>query len=728
MHKASQAHEIDRLNATLSLDEDVIKVKGVSPARVSILERLGIYKVRDLLTHYPRRYMDLSKVSTIAGAQIGDSCTITADVYDIVLKRKPHLPIVEITLTDSTGTLIVTVFRQPWLMNKISKGERIAIAGKVEFNYGFKRMTNPIIEPVVSGNAEGKIIPIHPATEKLSAKIIRNLVESALLKIRGIYDPMPSELRIKHELMAREEALKAIHFPKALSEAASARKRLAYEELLLLQLYTMKSTHERNAQFIPIKHVANGDKVKSLDQVIPFKLTSDQRKAIDEIFTVLAKDACADHMLLGDVGCGKTIVAAFAMAAAIDSSTQAMLLAPTEVLATQHDQAIGELFDKIGISHALLTGSTPKDERGQILQNLKDGSLDVLIGTHALLEDDVVAKRVGLFVIDEQQRFGVDQRASFLSKGPGADALYLTATPIPRTLALALFGNLTLSYLSEKPNVGSNRTTKVLPRTLSGEAYDAALHEVEKGRQVYVVCPLIGAKLEKDEKKSKTMDLDSEKFHPDVAIDALEDETKVDLTSAKKKAQTLENTVFSGYNVGLLHGGLPASEKAKIMKDFKEGLIDVLVSTTVIEVGVDVPNATVMIIEDADRFGLSQLHQLRGRIGRGKYDGQAFMISSSKSEDAIKRLSALERSNDGFELAKYDLALRKEGDMLGNRQSGASSLKLVNIFEDAELIEAAHLDALKIMGEDANLATEEHAALAREIRMVFSEDAQTMGA
>ncbi|WP_101722267.1 ATP-dependent DNA helicase RecG [Eggerthella timonensis] len=727
----------DRLAATLALDESVGRVRLVSPTRARALDGLGIRTVRDLATHFPRRYIDLSRKAEVATARIGESCTIEGSVHEIKLKKpKPRLSLVELSLVDATGVLMVTCFRQPWLMDQVKPGMRIAVAGKLEFNYGFKRMTNPYLE-VLEGErmAEGMIIPVHPACEKISAAWMRRLVGNALAAASGMYDPLPLELRAKYRLMSRGAALSCIHFPHTMDEVAEARRRLVYEELLLLELMLMRESRERSDGCEPVVHVVDGPHLAALEAAVPFELTDEQQQAKRDILAALAAPETANHLLLGDVGTGKTVVAAFALAAAADTGAQALLMAPTEVLARQHGKSLGPLFDAAGVTWEVLTGSTPPADREAILARVAGGTTDVLIGTHALLEDDVAPRRLSLVVIDEQQRFGVEQRAKLLAKGEAPDALYLTATPIPRSLALALFGNLTLSYLKHRPHDAARRTTFVHQKADRGHAYDAARAALARGEQVYVVCPLIGqdggerdAKAADGGSGGRRREADEEAYeYAAISIETDDDLAGDDVAAAAKEASYLQTTLFADYRVELLHGRMPSAEKQAVMQRFRDNDTQVLVATTVIEVGVDVPNATVMIVEDADRFGLSQLHQLRGRVGRGEKAAEVHLVSASKSDAALTRLAAMVSTDDGFELASYDLSLRREGDILGNRQHGASGLKLVNVVRDGAVIEAAHADAAAIMAEDPELELPAHRALAREVRIMYAHDHVAQG-
>ena len=719
------------MKATLALDAPVTSVRMVSPKRATALGKMDIATVRDLLSNYPRRYIDMSQVSTISQARIGQGCTMCVQVHEVKLKKpRPRLVLAEVTLVDSTGTLIVTAFRQPWLADQLKPGMLVAVSGTVEFNYGFKRMTNPYIEVLEKTGADfhGMILPVHPSTGAIKAGMMRRLVMNALEETEGVLDPLPLALRAKYRLMSRSSALSCIHFPHAMEEQRQARRRLAYEEILLLELMLMRDGKSRSEGREPVCHVIDGPCVGALEQVLPFQLTGEQQQARDEILARMAHASAANHLLLGDVGTGKTIVSAFALAAAVDSGGQALFMAPTEILALQHAAGLGPLLAQAGVQSAVLTGSTSSEERTDILERLASGELGVLFGTHALIEPDVVCANCTLAVIDEQQRFGVDQRVALLAKGTCPDALYLTATPIPRSLALALFGNLTLSYIKERPRSNAPRATHLHTLADRGRAYDAALAACNRGEQVYVVCPLVGEKRADDEKSDQRSAEDEDVY--EFASIAIEDEFDMmgaNARAAEDEAAFLQAKVFAGFKVGLVHGKLPAAKKQQVMDQFRSGEIDVLVATTVIEVGVDVPNATVMIVEDADRFGLSQLHQLRGRVGRGDLPGEVHLISGTKKETALERLSAMERTEDGFELAAYDLSLRREGDILGNRQSGASLLKLVNIVRDGALIEAAHADAQAILGEDPYLESDQYKALAREARVVYRSANEVVG-
>ncbi|NPD31240.1 ATP-dependent DNA helicase RecG [Eggerthellaceae bacterium zg-1084] len=718
-----------RLDATMAFDAPVSQVRQVSPARAEALRKRGVQTVRDLVCHFPRRYIDLSSVLPAAHARIGDACTVRGTVHEVRLKRpRPRMSLVEVSVVDDSGVLMITCFGQPWLADQLSAGMRVAVAGTVEFSYGFKRMTNPFIE-VIDDEADalgGMIVPVHPATERITTAWMRRLVRNALDHVEGCLDPLPLSLRLRHGLMSRGAALRAIHFPSSMTEAARARRRLAYEELLLLQLELMTRDEGRLVD-AACAHAVDGARARSFVDALPFALTDEQRAACAQIDESMASPRPAHHMLLGDVGTGKTVVAGRSLASVADTGTQGALMAPTELLARQHAASLGPLFDQAGVIWGVLTGSTPADERALLLERVAAGVVDVLIGTHALLEPDVRFRSLTLAVIDEQQRFGVHQRAALVQKGACPDVLLLTATPIPRTLALALYGNMTLSYLRARPAGLQRRETRVLTRQTRGVAYDAARAALARGERVYVVCPLVGAaaaekRAERAGKGPRQGDApdEEERAFPEVAIDSEDDLREVEVASAKREAAFLQQKVFCDHAVELVHGRMAAAAKQEAMERFRTGRTQVLVATTVIEVGVDVPEATVMIVEDADRFGLAQLHQLRGRVGRGGRESWAFLVSSSRSEAALARLAAMEGSDDGFELAAFDLSLRREGDILGNRQHGASVLRLVNVVRDAALIEAAHADARALVDADPQLQGPEARVLAREMRLAFA--------
>lgn len=725
--KAVSGATLDRLHATLSLEAPVETVKAVSAKRAQALHRIGIETVRDLLENYPLRYIDMSQLVTVQQARIGQMCTIQGTIHEIKHKApRPKLTLEEIAVVDATGVIMLTCFNQPWLRNSLHPGMTVSISGTVEFSYGFKRMTNPLIEPHDAGEVvRGKVLPIHPTTSGISRSLMRRFVYNALDMVVGVYDPLPASLRAKYRLYSRYQAWRGVHNPVSMEDAQAARRRLRYEELFFAECELRNRQRARVADCSPFKHVVTGGVVQSFMLALPFELTGDQKQAVEEIYERMAAFAPMNHLLLGDVGSGKTIIAGAAIAAAAHSGYQAYMMGPTEVLVRQYGTALGTLFDTVGISWAVLCGSTPAEERCRLLDAWQDGTLQVLFGTHALLEEDVQAHQCSLVVIDEQQRFGVEQRETLVAKAPGADVLSLTATPIPRSLALATYGGMSLSYLHAAPQQMGGRTTTVCHFSEEGIAYDALREAIAAGQQAYVICPLIGVDLSTSEADAPD---DASEEEPRVEYATIEwnietDTTPVSVTAAKQHAEILQSQVVPNAQVGILHGRMAPAEKDDVMSQFREGQIDVLVSTTVVEVGVDVPNATVMIIEDADRFGLAQLHQLRGRVGRGTLPGKVFLVSRSKAPQALERLGLLEQVSDGFALSEQDLSMRREGDILGDRQHGKSRLKLVNVMRDAKVIEAAYADACAYCDEGA-FSAEEREIIKREAGLIDKRKAE----
>lgn len=721
--KADQGNVLDRLRSSLAFEDPVTTVSQVSAARASILSSAyGVERVRDLLSLYPIRYIDMSEVATAQSARIGSFCTLSGIVHEVKRKSpRPRLSIVEITLVDRTGAIIVTCFNQPWLAESLHEGQGIAVSGKIEFSYGFKRMTNPTIEPhEPEERLKGKVLALHPSTAKLSRAMMRRFIANALERVEGLYDPLPLAFRRRYRLYSRYQALRGIHAPVSMEDARQARRRLRYEELFFLELELIEAQEERMRGVEPYRHRVDGPLIESLRAALRFDPTDDQRAAIDEIYSLMSAPRAMNHLLLGDVGTGKTLVAAFALGACGASGTQALMMGPTEVLVRQYGDRIGPLLDACGVSWGVLTSSTAPSERESLCARLSSGDLSVLFGTHALLENDVVPACASLVCIDEQQRFGVEQRDALIAKAPGCDVLSMTATPIPRSLALARYGGMTLGYLRQAPGTQAGRTTTVCHFSEEGIAYDALRAALERGEQAYVICPLIGVDLPEPSREG-TVDEASGFEYAAIEWGIDHDEAGAPLSAAALHARVLQEQIVPAARVGLLHGKLASAEKQRIMDEFRSGVIDVLVSTTVVEVGVDVPNATVMIIEDADRFGLAQLHQLRGRVGRGDRPGKVFLVSRSRAPQSLERLEMLERTEDGFRLSEEDLALRREGDVLGDRQHGRSPLRLVSVVRDAPVIEAAYRDAKEcldggIVSEDEMKAVRRELAAVKEAR------------
>ncbi len=624
--------------------------------------------------------------------------TVVGKVHAVTVKRPRHnLSVTEVALVDGTGVLIGVWFNASWMAGQLHEGDHVAFAGRVEISYGMRQMKTPIYEKLSAeeGAEEvARVIPIHRATAALSANWVRRLVREALDAFGDVPDFLPAELRLRRGLPALADAIAQVHFPDSMPRAEEARRRFAYEELLTLQLGLAMRRHALTEGLPGFRHAAGGPRQAKLRAALPFELTGDQQRAAGEILRDMASPHPMNRMLLGDVGTGKTAVAAIAIAVAADGGGQAAMMAPTEVLAAQYARAVGPLLDTAGIPWALLTGGTPAAEARGIRDGIAAGSVSALLGTHALLQESVAFARLTLAIVDEQHRFGVSQRLGLRAKGETADLLVMTATPIPRSLALTLYGDLDTSVLRERPggrDLASHVKTEAVHRTRRDEAYGRVRAEAAAGRQAYVVCPLVD---ESDETSAK---------------------------AATAEAERLRKRVFPDLRVGLLTGQMKPTEKAAAMDAFRAGEFDVLVATTVVEVGVDVPNATVMIVEDAERFGLAQLHQLRGRVGRGEHPGAFLLFADPKTPDGRKRMAAIEQTTDGFELAEADLELRGEGQVLGERQHGLPELRLASVTRDAELLAQARDDARALVADDPALKRAEHGPLLREVRHRFAE-------
>ncbi len=698
---ATDAHDA-RLMRTAALGREASALRFARGERAELLGRMGIATIRDELYAVPYRYLDFTCVSTVAHAVIGEEVTVVVRVDEVKTKRpKPRLEVVEVSCYDDTAPLIVTYFGQPWVARQIHPGQLVAFSGKMGFSYGFKRMNGPFHDLVAEQGAQAlgapraRMLPVHHVTEGLSQAWARRLASCAVQDYAEVCDFWPARHRARRHLMPLARALRCAHFPADADEAEAARRRLAYDEATLLQIALTVGREARLPGVHPVAHVTEGAFSQALRRAMPFELTADQAAATRDILQDMARPRPMCRLLLGDVGTGKTAVATRALGAVADTGTQAAVMAPTGVLAAQYAHKVGPLLDAAGISWALLTGATPAAERRQTLEGLAAGWICVAFGTHALLGEDVEFASLSLVVIDEQHRFGVRQRHVLREKGRGADLLVMSATPIPRTLALSLYGDLDASYLRERPVAGAGVTTKVISKRERRLAYEAIQQAIDQGRQAYVVCPLVGTRAARDRAGQQD----------DRAADELSaGGDPSDPRAAQREVEELQRSVFPQARVGLLTGRMPAAEKQRVMEEFRSGQIQVLVSTTVIEVGVDVPNATVMLIEDGERFGLAQLHQLRGRVGRGSHPGTVYVAASASSPTAKQRMRALESTSDGYELALYDLRLRREGDILGARQSGEATLRYVDLSRDEDLLVSARQDSRAMLEADPMLA------------------------
>jgi len=691
-----QAGSDPRIHALKTLDAPVQTVRQVNLARGNGLARLGITTIRDLLEHLPHRYIDYRQLCLVKDLRPGVEATVVGTVMEVHLKTpRPRLSVLEVAISDEAGGVLVGVwYNQEYIRNNFAVGDRVAFAGIPKYEFGMMQVRRPFAEKLDSDDDSlslNRIIPVHRSTEGLTTNWIRRLVSNALTHCAYIPDHLPARLRIARRLISRSHALQSIHFPESQDAIQDARRRFAYDELLCLQVGLAIRRHRLGHDRPGFAHTVDGFFVKRLPDYLSFTLTSDQSAAIKEILGDMASLRPMNRILIGDVGTGKTLVAAHALAATADSGKQAAIMAPTEVLANQYCVSLGHLFDQLGIKWALLVGSTPKAQREKILSGVSSGEIDVLFGTHSVIGPQVKFRDLTLAIVDEQHRFGVNQRLGLRKKGMAVDLLVMSATPIPRSLALTFYGDLNASYLKERPNkhFGVHVVTEWVPKSRRKRAYAAIRQAVAKGRQAYVICALV------------------------------DEQAQSYSRSALREAERLKTNVFPNLKVGILTGRMRTSEKSDVMDRFRAGAIDVLVSTTVVEVGVDVPNATVMIVEDAERFGLAQLHQLRGRIGRGENPGFFFAFADPKNPAGRARMKTLESSTDGFFLAQKDLEVRGHGHLFGEKQSGLPELRFASLIDDVDLVEVTRKDSLSIVTDDPELMSAVYRPLSVEVKHRF---------
>ncbi len=691
---------------------DVDRLKGVGDKKRAALTAVGVENLFDLVTFYPRRWVDRSNEARIADLVPGEEALVLATVRSVTKRvTRNRRTMVNVNVGDGSGRMEVVFFNQPWRERQLREGLQVALFGKADVYRGGLQMANPIVDLI--GDRTGRIVPIYPQSEKaqITTWEIAGWVEEALRRCRdrGIADPVPPEILQRLGMLTRFDALSNIHLPESIRDKEQARRRLAFDELLRVQLVLVlrKRAMERDQR--GIAHDLGGDLVQRFLDALPYPLTGAQQRAIAEIEADLAAPHPMHRLLQGDVGSGKTVVAVDTMMVAVQGGHQAALMAPTEVLAEQHATGVrallegvsvpdpGNLFGDRPLRVELLTNRVTGSDRKEVLAGLADGSVDIVIGTHALIQDAVDFASLGAVVVDEQHRFGVEQRAALRAKTVGGavpDMLVMTATPIPRTAAMTVYGDLDVSVLDELPPGRTPIVTKWADGPLlEAEVWADVRAQVADGRQAYVVCPLIG------------------------------ESEKLEVASAEETFERLAGDELAGLRLGLLHGRLTSTEKEATMDSFRAGELDVLVATTVIEVGVDVPNATVMAILDADRFGIAQLHQLRGRVGRGAHASTCWLVTQQRNEpgDPVgnPRVEALVATTDGFELAEIDLDLRGEGTLMSTSQKGRSDLKLASLRRDRNLVELAREAAFEIVDADGELAR--HPELADELALVFSE-------
>lgn len=677
------------LHTTLTPDTPVRYLKGVGPKTAERFEKLGILTLSDLLCHYPRRYLDFSKPYSIAEAPADTECVVKAEVF-----AKPGGRILpggrrmeRITAGDDVSSLEITWFNNPYAAQKLELGQEYYFQGIVTGGMLRRQMVNPQVRT----DAQVKSSPfeaVYPQTEGLTSSAIAKCVRQLLPHAELLPDPLPPEMLKKYRLLSKADAVRAIHCPATEEEAFAARRRLIYEELLVLQLGIGRmKNHGAASTGAPMKKADASPFWESL----PFSPTGAQRRAVEEILTDMSGETSMNRLLQGDVGSGKTLVAAAAIWACIRAGYQAALLAPTEILASQHAENLNRLLSPFGMRVALLTGGMKAAARRTTLAAIRDDEADLIVGTHAILSEGVEFARLGLAVVDEQHRFGVRQRGLLAEKAANPHLLVMSATPIPRTLGLLMYGDLDISILDELPPGRKPVKTRCITGKKRADLYGFLDREIDSGRQVYIVCP------------------------------AIEDAGGSGLNAVKSYYEDIAKAYLPDRRVGLMHGKLKPKEKAEVMDDFKSGRLDALVSTTVIEVGVDVPNATVMVIENAERYGLSALHQLRGRVGRGAAESWCFLVSDNSSESVQKRLKFLCSTSDGFAVAQYDLETRGPGDFFGSRQHGLPTLQIADLMNDTRTLHAAQSEAVALLAEDPLLERPEHALLARQVEQMFDK-------
>ena len=671
------------------MENEITYLKGVGPKRAECYNKLGINTVFDLLNHFPRSYLDFSHPLTIEEASKNNEEAHA--IKGTVVKKLPEarikkgLSIYKAIFTDDQTDLTIVIYNSEFSFRQLEVGKEYILYGKITGNLIRHEITNPLVLPI---DFPDKIQPVYSLTEGLSQNLLRQAIHNALLAFNNeIYEPMPKKIMQKYGLCSLNYAMENIHFPKDFHSCKIAKKRLVFDELLILQLgmYILKNRTE-NSTGCQMQQQS----LSEFYNALPFELTDCQKNAIKDCAADMCKNYPMNRLVQGDVGSGKTAVAAGAAFFAYKNGFQTAIMAPTEILATQHYQTLSEFLEPLGVKVALLTGSlTPKQKR-ILKEQIANGEYNVVAGTHALVQQTTEFKNLGLVITDEQHRFGVEQRQALATKGKNPHKLVMSATPIPRTLAMMIYGDLDLSILNELPKGRQPVETYAVTGKLRKRAFGFVKDRLNEGRQGYIVCPMI-------------------------------DENEMDLQDVKSYAKKLSEEDFKDYKVGLLHGKLTAVEKDKIMTDFKSHKIDLLVSTTVIEVGVDVPNAVIIVIENADRFGLSQLHQLRGRVGRGKFHSYCILITDNVNEESRKRLKILSKISDGFKISEEDLKLRGPGDFFGNRQHGLPPLKIANMSSDYEVLKLVQKVADEIVSNDPKLSNPENRELKQLAMKLFEK-------
>ena len=677
----------------LDLYKDVQYVKGIGPKKADKLNKLGIFTLKDLLYYFPRQFEDRNNLKKIAQLEDDEKVTIKAVISSInTFSPKEGMTLTKIDVKDETGSAKLVFFNKSYIKNTFRPGDSILVFGKVKKKFNNLELTSCELEYLTNSPKNTcRFMPVYQLTYGVTNKEIMSIIRTVLEdKELIIQEYMPQRIIEKYRLCSIDFAVRNIHSPSSKESLKIALYRIVFEELLILQLGLFVFKSGRNKED-GIKFETSKD-LKKIISALPFKLTKAQNRALDEIIQDMNLEKIMNRLVQGDVGSGKTVVALLALANCVLNGYQGALMAPTEILAGQHYISLTESLKDFGINVGLLIGSLTKKQKDTVLEQIKNNEIDILIGTHALIEDKVEFNNIGLVITDEQHRFGVMQRSKLSLKGANPDILVMTATPIPRTLALILYGDLDISIIDELPPGRQPIETIAIEKSKRDRAYNNLVRrEVESGRQVYIVCPLV------------------------------EESEAIEAKSAVELVEELRAEYFHDLRLGLLHGKMKSSEKDEVMRLFKDKEIDILVSTTVIEVGVNVPNATLMIIENAERFGLAQLHQLRGRVGRGSHKSYCVLIYDSKTDVCRQRMAIMEETNDGFKISEKDLEIRGPGEFFGTRQHGLPELKVANLFKHIKILKLAQQEARYILGEDNNLQLKENMALKKEIIDKFKD-------
>ena len=666
----------------LNLDSNIQFIKGVGEKRAKLFNSLGIFCVDSLIHFYPRKYEDWSASKNLEAVKSGETVSIKATlitpVKEAMIRR--GLTLFKCKFSDGENVISVTIFNNKYLAKSLRIYEDYYLYGKIEKSLLNFSMNSPKIEKAENILA---IQPVYPAKEKLTSRSISKIMKTALDELGEIEETLDDEIMQKYSLISLDKAIRNIHFPNSADDYLPARKRLIFEELLTLQLGLLKLKSNKKSQ---TELVIKDDYSSEFEKLLPFNLTNAQKRTISECLQDMKSKYPCNRLVQGDVGSGKTAVAASLIYSVIKNGYQATMMAPTEILATQHYESLLKILAPAGINIRLLTGSTPAKEKKEIKKALFDGEIDLIIGTHALIQNDVAFKNLALVITDEQHRFGVKQRAQLAEKGEDVHTIVMSATPIPRTLGLILYGDLDISILDELPPGKQEIRTDVVDSRYHKRLYKFIKDAIARGEQCYIVCPAV-------------------------------EENETNIKSAEELADELANGEFKGYNLGILHGKMKPKDKEAIMKSFASGKVSLLVATTVVEVGVDVPNATIMVIENAERFGLSTLHQLRGRVGRGNKKSYCVLVSDAKGKTARERLMTMKKYSDGFKIADTDLKLRGPGDFFGSRQHGLPELKIADMVEDMDTLQNAQECAKSILRNDFSLSN--HPALKNQMNKMF---------